>query len=376
MKISFGRSLRSTLGLEWEIAVVDATTLEQVPESDLVLELVDDPVDGPIRGEYLSSMIELVTGVHADVDSAVKELEQQLHFVLQALEPHGLTALAAGCHPFSDPTAQPTRQKEQYHRVLERNGWWGRRMAVNGVHIHAGVDHRDKALPLVYGLARFAPYFIALSASSPYWQGQDTLFASQRTMIFQQLPTNGLPYQMDTWEELQDYATQLERVGMITNPTEIRWDVRPSQWGTVENRTMDSVPTVREIGALAAFNQCLVERMLRAIEVDEPIDRLPHWFMRENKWRAARYGLDAEVITPRPETPSMAMRDGIRHWMRELTPIAEQLGCAASLEDLGDLVERGASYERQRRVAAAHGQDLKAVVSALTDELRLGAPIY
>jgi carboxylate-amine ligase len=375
MKIPFGQSRQSTIGIEWELAVVDATTLEQVPEAEIVLGQVEDPVDGPIRREYLTSMIELVSGVHETAGAAVADLRQHLEWALDLLEPRGLTLLGAGAHPFGNPTSQRPGDKPQYRRVTERNGYWGTQMAINGLHIHTGIDARDKALPIVYGLARFAPYFIALSASSPYWMGEDTKFASERTMVFQQLPTNGLPFHMNDWTELESFASQLEGVGMIQNPSEIRWDVRPSSWGTVENRTMDSVPTTLELGALAAFSQCVVERMSRALADDEPIDRLPYWFMRENKWRAARYGLAADVITPRKDQYLLHIDEGILQWVEHLGPIAEQLGCAEELGHVAELVRLGPSYLRQRRIVAAGGT-VQDATRSLVEELRTGNPIY
>lgn len=375
MKIKFGASKQSTIGIEWELAVVDVHTLEQVPCADALLSTVEDPVDGPIRSEYLTSMIEIVSSVHETVPAAVKEVTGHLERALGVLEPHGLTLLGAGAHPAGDPADQNPGAKPQYRRVTERNGWWGSQMAINGLHIHTGIDARDKALPIVYGLARFAPYFIALAASSPYWIGQDTRFASQRTMIFQQLPTNGLPYHMEDWDQLERFASQLEGVGMIQNPSEIRWDVRPSAWGTVENRMMDSVPTIMEVGAVTAFSQCLVERMSRALAVGEPIERLPYWFMRENKWRAARYGLAADVITPRKDEYLIHVSDGILRWVDELTPIADELGCAENLGHVRDLVLRGPSYLRQRRVVAAGGT-VDDVTRSLIDEMIAGTPRF
>ncbi|MDO5736558.1 MAG: glutamate-cysteine ligase family protein, partial [Propionibacteriaceae bacterium] len=154
MKINFKPSRRATLGVEWELSVVDLATLEVVPKAHLVLDGVTDPVNGPIRAEYLQSMIELVSGVHTHVADVVEEMDALLHHVIEALEPHGLAVMATGAHPFGDPARQKPVKKAQYRRVRERNGWWGEQMAVNGVHIHAGVDNRDKALPVTYGLAR------------------------------------------------------------------------------------------------------------------------------------------------------------------------------------------------------------------------------
>lgn len=375
MDIQFGRSAQSTVGIEWEMAIVDAATLEQVPGAVHVLEHVDDPDDGPIRGEYFDSMIELVSGVHHRVGDAQREMEELLQRVLGWLAPHGLTVLPMGAHPFGDPELQQPRPKAQYQRVAERNGWWGRQMAVNGLHVHVGVDDADKAMLLVMGIARLSCYFIALTASSPLWRGGDTLFASQRTMLFQQLSTNGPPYRMAGWDGYVDYAQQLIDYGMITNPSEIRWDVRPSHWGTVENRLMDSVPTVWELGAIAALSQCVAERLSRAVETGEPIWKLPHWIMRENKWRAARYGLDAEVMTPRPHQRSVQMRDGLAHWLEEVAPIADELGCADELARVNELAERGPSYARQCRVWEATA-DANAVAAQVCDEALRGRPRF
>ncbi|MDO5737527.1 MAG: YbdK family carboxylate-amine ligase [Propionibacteriaceae bacterium] len=376
MKINFKPSRRATLGVEWELSVVDLSTLEVVPRAHLVLDEVADSVNGPIRAEYLRTMIELVSGVHDNVSGVVEEMQGLMHHVVEALEPHGLAVMAMGAHPFGDPAAQQPVKKAQYRRVRERNGWWGEHMAVNGVHIHAGIDNRAKALPITYGLARFIPYFIALSASSPFWMGKDTAFASQRTMMFQQLPTNGLPYHMATWKEYERYATELEGVGMIQSPGEIRWDIRPSTFGTVENRAMDCVPTVYEIGALTALTQCLVEWMSQELDAGREIERLPFWFMRENKWRAARYGLGAEVITPRPHEHTLHLREGLLHWLQKLEPVAEQLGCSSQLADCAELVHRGPSYVRQRRVAKANDGDLHAVLRATISETMGGRPHF
>jgi glutamate---cysteine ligase / carboxylate-amine ligase len=375
MEVKFASSKQSTVGIEWEMAIVDKQTWEQVPGAAIVLERVQDPEHGPIRGEYLDSMLELVTGVHDRVADAEAELRRMQEQVLEWLDPHGLAVMPIGSHPFGDPEVQRPRDKDRYARVAERNAWWGRQMAINGLHVHVGVDDREKSLTVVEALARLSCYFIALTASSPFWRGEDTGFASQRTMLFQQLSTNGPPYRMDDWAAYEAYVNDLERSGMIELPGEIRWDVRPSVLGTVENRLMDAVPTTWEIGAVTALDQCLVERVSRAWEVGEPVWRLPHWLMRENKWRAARYGLGAEVMTPRPEQGTVSMRTGIEHWVREVEPIAEELGCSEELERVRTLMARGPSYVRQRRVWEATGSTA-AVARSAVDEATAGRPDF
>lgn len=347
MRFEFVPGGKSTIGVEWELALVDADTLELAPRAQRVLDGVDDPKAGPIRREYLTDMIELVTGVHHRVDEAMDELRGHLRH-LQNLAGADTRLLGAGAHPISKAAEQQHFDFWRYNVVADRNGYWGRQMAIFGTHIHVGIDHRDKALPITYGLARFSPYFIALTGSSPFWEGVDSGYASQRTMIFQQLPTNGLPYPMDGWDEFEHYATELEEAGMITAPNEIRWDVRPSTFGTVENRVLDSVPTFAELGAMTALTQCLAEYMSRELDDGRGIARLPMWFMKENKWRAARYGLDTDVITPRVGQKVRPMRDGIEDWLNRLEPIAAELRCADELGFIAELLEHGPSYLRQR----------------------------
>ena len=347
MRFDFVPSGESTIGVEWELALVDAGTLELAPRAQTVLDEVEDPKKGPIRQEYLTDMIELVTGVHHRVDEAMADLRGSMERVQRILG-DSTRLLGAGAHPISRAADQQHFDFWRYNVVADRNAYWGRQMAIFGTHVHVGIDHRAKALPITYGLARFSPYFIALTASSPYWQGEDTGYASQRTMIFQQLPTNGLPYPMDTWDEFEHYATELEEAGMITAPNEIRWDVRPSTFGTVENRVLDSVPTFAELGAMTALTQCLAEYMSRELDDGRAIARLPMWFMKENKWRAARYGLDTEVVTPRVGQKLRPMREGILDWLNRLEPIAMSLHCLDELSFIADLLEHGPSYVRQR----------------------------
>ncbi len=347
MRVDFVPSSGPTLGVEWELALVDADSLELVPRAQRLLDAVDDPKRGPIRQEYLTNMIELVTGVHHRVDEAMDDLRESLQRV-RAIAGDDTLLLGAGVHPRSPAHDQHHFDTPRYHVVAERNAYWGRLMSIFGTHVHVGIDHRDKALPITYGLARFSPYFIALTASSPYWEGEDTGYASHRTMLFQQMPTNGLPYPLDSWDEFEHYASELEEAGMITVPSEIRWDVRPSTFGTVENRVLDSVPTFAELGAMAALAQCLATYMSRELDDGRGIARLPMWFMKENKWRAARYGLDTDVVTARVGQKVRPMREGIMDWLNRLETIAAELHCADELGFIAELLEHGPSYLRQR----------------------------
>lgn len=368
MPIDFVPSARGSLGLEWELALVDLDTRQLASRAPEVLAAVGAREDGPVRGEYLATMVELVTGVHPDVAGAVAELAEHLGAVQAAAADLGLGVYSAGTHPLTRGEDVAITPSPHYDVVRRRNGWWGRRMLICGTHVHVGVPARDLALPLVHGLAQLSPLVMALASSSPFFEGEDTGFASQRTMLFQQLPTNGLPPAVHTWDAFEAYYDELHAARMISRPSEIRWDVRPApKFGTVEARVADASPTLGELACVAAWSQCLTEYLIRRLLAGDPLPGLSPWFVRENKWRAARYGLDAELITP---DGLVGVRELIGAWQSLLAPIADDLGCSAELESAETILTLGTSAERQRAVAAASGGRLKAVVDAVLAETR------
>ena len=373
MKLAFAATDPDTIGVEWELALVDATTLELTPAASRALDAVEDPKSGPIRREYLTSMVELVSGVHTTVADAMADLAGCLA-TLRGLLGDDVLPVGVGTHPFSLAADQTHFDIPRYHVVADKNGWWGRQMVTMGTHVHVGIDHEAKVLPITTGLATMCPFFIALAGSSPFWEGEDTSFASNRTMLFQQLHTNGLPVPMDTWEEFGRYADDLEAVGMITVMGEIRWDVRPSTFGTVENRLADSVPTLAELGAVAALTQSAAAWLGNELAEGRPLPRLAPWFLQENKWRAARYGMDAEIVTMDPKRRVQPLRERMMFWLEKFEPFARTLGCEAELAFCATLAESGPSYARQRAWLAETG-DLRTVVRRLADETGAAAPL-
>lgn len=369
--VDFGSSERSTLGVEWELQVLDATTGELRSDG---LELIDDlrSLGGAphprLAHELLANTVEIVTGVHDSVGSAVAEVREVLAELVEAAERRGLVLAGGGTHPSADPQAQPTA--EGYERLLERTGWWGREMLIYGLHVHVGVERRDKALPIMRGLLDAIGPLLALSGASPAWRGTGTGYASNRTMMFQQLPTAGLPDVMRTWEEYETVVEQLLAADVIARRTETRWDVRPTQFGTVESRVCDSPPTLDEVAALTALTVCLVDSLSERLDAGEHPATLPRWLTAENRWRAARFGLGTTFVTD-TEGGSLDARDAVRALMADLAPTAERLGCTDELALVGRILDTGASYERQRSWAAADGWD--AVPLRLAAELTAGA---
>jgi carboxylate-amine ligase len=375
MEISFAHSERSTLGIEWEIALVEQSSGDLVNVAGEVLQSLRGPEGDAhprITEELLLNTVELVTGVHTRVSDAVDDLQGQLAEVRAITDPLDVELMCAGTHPFAQWFDQKVTDKERYHKLIDRTQWWGRNMMIWGIHVHVGVESRDKVLPLLNGLLNYYPHLQALSASSPFWAGEHTGYASNRALMFQQLPTAGLPYQFDEWSEYESYVDDMKVTGIVDDHTEVRWDIRPSpQWGTIEMRACDGLSSAEEIGAVAALIQCLVEHMSDRLDAGETLPTLQPWYVRENKWRAARYGLDAEIIVDARGAEKL-VTDDVRELLVTLAPIAERLGCVAELAQVNLILEHGASYQRQLRVAEENGGSLKAVVASLTRELRHG----
>lgn len=376
MQIEFARSERSTVGIEWELAIVNRASGQLASVGDRVLAELGEADGTPhpfITSELLTNTVELVSGVHHRVAGAVDDLTGQVAEVRAVLDGLGeYELICSGSHPYSQWYDQRLTDKPRYHKLIERTRWWGRNMMIWGIHVHVGIEERDKALPILDGMLAYVPHLQALSASSPYWAGVETGYASNRALMFQQLPTAGLPYPLPDWGAYERYVDDLVRTGVIEDHTEVRWDIRPSpRWGTVEVRVCDGVSSADEIGAIAALIQCLVEWMSRRLDAGETLPVLQPWYVRENKWRAARYGMDAEVITDVAGSERHVV-DDLRDLLETLAPIAERLGCAVELDRVRRTLDGGASYQRQLQVAAEHDGDLTAVVAHLARELREG----
>jgi carboxylate-amine ligase len=327
-----------------------------------------------VHRELLRNTVELVTGICESVPEAAGDLRDSRDVVRRVARQRGLEIFSAGTHPFARWYDQEVSEGERYAALIERTQWWGRHMLIFGVHVHVGVDSVGKVLPILNGLLRWFPHLQALSASSPFWGGADTGYASNRALMFQQLPTAGLPFQFSTWAQFEAYVGDMLATGVISEFKEIRWDIRPSPaLGTIEVRIFDGLPTLEEVAAIAALTHCLVVDLDRRLEAGETLPALPPWHVQENKWRAARYGLDAEVILD-AQNRERLVTDDLYDLLNRLEPVAARLACPAELASVSGLITTGASYQRQRVVAAQAGGDLWAVVDSLVREMRDGLP--
>jgi glutamate---cysteine ligase / carboxylate-amine ligase len=376
--VEFNASPRPTLGVEWEMVLVDRRSRDLASRASEVLEAVDreaSPTGSRITKELLRNTLEVVTGVCDTVGGIVDDLTQTLDAVRRVTDPLGLDLMCAGTHPFARWDEQLVTADERYAELLERTQWWGRQMLIWGVHVHVGVNSVHKVLPILNTLLNHYPHLQALSASSPYWTGFDTGYASNRAQMFQQLPTAGLPFQFGGWNEFEDYVDDMFVTGVIDGLSDVRWDIRPSpRFGTIEVRVCDGTPTLRELRALVAFVHALVVHLDERLEDGERLPTMPPWHVQENKWRASRYGLDAEIIVDAAGRERL-VTDDLDEWLNRLEPVARRLDCADDLALVAEIPRRGASYQRQRAVhdaACAQGAErpLHAVVDSLVAELR------
>ena len=276
----------------------------------------------------------------------------------------------AGTHPFAQWSAQKLTDAPRYAELIKRTQWWGRHMLIWGVHVHVGVSSAHKVMPIISSMLNFYPHLLALSASSPWWEGEDTGYASNRSMMFQQLPTAGLPFQFQTWAEFEGFVDDQKKTGIIDHINEIRWDIRPSpHLGTVEVRIFDGVSNVRELAALVALTHCLVVDLDRRLDAGETAahDAAVACAGEQMAGRALRPGRgdhpDADsnerLVTEDLDDAADPARAGG----------ARPLDAATNWPGWLTSPRSGASYQRQHRVAEAHGGDLRAVVDALVREL-------
>ncbi|MEN0128626.1 MAG: glutamate--cysteine ligase [Brevundimonas sp.] len=378
VQLPFAQSERSTVGIEWEVALVDADSGDLRQAAQTLLDAVrpDDGAEHPhITQELLRNTIEVSSGKCVTVREAADDLQRALDEVAAAAEPLRIDLMGGGTHPFANWATQKVSDKQRYATLIDRTQWWGRQMLIYGVHVHVGIEDRDKVLPLSRAMLTVFGHIQSLSASSPFWAGKDTGYASNRALLFQQLPTAGLPFGFDEWSQLEQYVGDMMHTGVIDQFNEVRWDIRPSpRFGTLEMRIADGAANLLEVTAISALTHCFVEHFSSLLDAGQSLPTLPPWFLQENKWRSARYGMDAILITNAAGDEEL-VTDSVGHWLSVLAPVAERLGCVAELEQVRVILRRGASYQRQRAVARRNAGELDAVVASLVAEFKAGRPL-
>ena len=372
MKIAFRGSPRPTVGVELELQLLDPETMNLVAGAPAILDKTADV--SHVKAELIESTIELNTDVCEDVAAVRRDLQERISQLLAVTDELGYQVACAGTHPFSKWVEQRITDSERYRRLVDQCQWPARRLMIFGVHVHVGVESGEKAIAISNGLTTYLPHLLALSASSPFFNDADTGLASCRSKIFESLPTAGLPYRLLNWAEFQRLMITLVSAKAIESIREIWWDVRPHpKFGTIEVRICDGLPTLDEVMAVTALIQALVVWLGEKYDEGMYMPLHRHWIVRENKWRAARWSTEAEIIVD--EDGNLERLDeSLVRLVEEVTPVAKRLGGDGELQGVGAMLGNGLSYRRQRRIYEAAG-DYTAVMKALVREFRENAPV-
>lgn len=365
--LEFRPSPQMTLGVELELQLVDAGTKDLTPLAPLILERTAG--NPKIKPEVFRAMLEVNSSPCTSVAELRADLAGTLVRLQQVCAEFGVEVASAGSHPFARHVGRVLYPGERYEHLLDRHRWLLRRLMVFGVHVHIGVRDGDHAAAMINAVLHYLPHLLALSASSPFWHGGDTGLASSRITIFEALPTAGHPCTFADWDEFVRAYTAMVRSGAIGSIKDIWWDVRPHpDLGTVELRICDALPTLTETLGLVALVQCLFAWLDARYQEGTAFPPPPYWILRENKWRASRWGLEAEIVL-NDSGATRLLRDALQEVTETVEPFALALGCADELGTARAVMRSGPSYERQRRVFAATNS-LQAVTESLIGEFR------
>ncbi len=357
MKHRFEPGRDYTVGIEEELMILDAERLDLVPRSD---DLVRDDDGNAVKGELHQSVLEIATEPARTIPEAGVQLRRLRDAVKDRAAAQGLRIAAAATHPFARWDEQRISPDERYRALVDQLGFVARQEIIFGQHVHVAVDDPDTAVRVANGLRLHVPVLLALSANSPFWLGEDTGMASARTPIFSQFPRVGLQPHYADWEDWERRMEFMLRSGMVDDHTWFWWDVRLSPgFGTVEVRAMDVQTQADHALGLAA----LVQALVRELAEGDAVPVVPDELLAENKWQAARHGLDGELVDlPTPDRVPTA--DLAQRLLDRARDHAADLGAGDALDAVADLIEGGTGAARQRTVHAAN-RDLREVVAEL-----------
>ncbi len=399
MPIDFAHNARPTMGVEMELHLVDPATGELASISNTVLTEMGRGHPGgehpKAKHELFQSTVEVITGICDTPDQARADLAATIAELRAALEPHNVTIMSSATHPFARSIDQVVTPHPRYHQLIETMQWPARRLLICGMHVHVGVPDGQQAITVINELTRHLPLFLALSSSSPFFEGDDSGMASARSLVFESLPTAGLPPQIAEWSDFERFMDTLIETKCIDTVREVWWDVRPHpDFGTVELRMCDAIPTLGETIAVAGLAQTLVAWCLDRIAADDMPAPPTEWSVKQNRWLAARSGLDAHFIVEHAGPLSAAdaalphhaaeigdrtvdrrpARELIGDLVELLRPTGERLGTAAQLDEILAIAARGSGTDRQRSVIE-RGGNLLDVVNHLIKEFDTDQPI-
>jgi glutamate---cysteine ligase / carboxylate-amine ligase len=368
--IVFNGSPTTSLGIEIELGIVDHESADLVSAYDRLLEALPEEHRHGLKPELIQCCVELNSDVSRTVAEAREDLERQLRPLEATADSLGLNLWWGATHPFGRWSDQKITPTPRYLKLVELLQEMARRMITFGVHMHVGVESGDKAVMICDRIMQYLPTLLALSCSSPFWDGRDTGLHSNRSKVMEGLPTAGLPPLMRNWSEYVWLVNHMVKTGFINTIREIWWDVRPHHdFGTVEVRVCDLPGSLDDVCGLAALVQCLVR------SVGEEIDEGTYQFdchpmlVHQNKWRACRYGLQAQLVNSYDYSVE-SVPYGVRSLVERLRPISQDLRCEAELGHALTMAARPGWPQRQRALVEETG-DAAEMVRRLCQESRI-----
>jgi len=358
-----------TVGVEEEFQIVDPATLELRSHVSQLLASSAPAFGDQIKPELHQSIVEVGTKICSSVEELAEEIIRIRRDLSDAAERVGLQVAAAGTHPFSNWMDQVLSPGERYKNIVEEMGQLARSLLIFGLHVHVAVPDRDSMIALMNEARYFLPHLLALSTSSPFWMGRDTGLKSFRTTVFRRFPRTGIPDHFGSWSDYEEYVDLLVKLRSIDNAKKIWWDLRPHPtFGTLEFRICDVPTAPRASIAIAALAQAIIVKLYRLRERNLGFRRYHRALIEENKWRAARWGIDGKLIDfgKREEVP---MRDLAIELLAFVDDVVDDLGSRREVEYVRRILSDGTSAERQLQVYKATG-DLRAVARSLVEETR------
>jgi glutamate---cysteine ligase / carboxylate-amine ligase len=341
-----------TLGVEEELMILDAETWDLANEIDAITDAYDG--EGEVKPELLQSVLEIATPPCKNVREVGEHVRRLRHEVNEAAAGHGLCIGSAGTHPFALWEEQRVSKDPRYRELIAALKFIARQEIIFGLHVHVGIDDPEKAIHVANGMRVHVPILLALSANSPFWRSDATGLASTRMPIFRAFPRVGIPPYYEDWADYERRIGFMVDAGVMVDHTYLWYDVRPHpNFGTVEVRAMDAQTHVEHTLALTALIQAMVKELAEHFEAGEKLGSYPYEMLDENKWLAARHGLEGELVDL-PEHRMVPSKELARRLYDRLKEHAQDLGGADELEGIVDLMERGTGAARQRVVYEAN----------------------
>ncbi len=365
---------RFSLGIEEEFQLVRRKTGELCSCAQSILAKGAPYLEEQIKPEMLQSTVELISNVFPDIAAARTELHTLRVLLSRLADEEGLALVSAGTHPSALWVDQDRTDGDRYIELEKEYQDVGRSILIFGLHVHVGIENKELAMRVMNQVRTWIPQLIAISSNSPFWQGRMTGIKSYRSVVWKRFPRSGMPEVFENRQHFDTYVQDLVEMGCIDNGKKIWWDIRPHPFfDTIEFRTCDMPTTIEDTLAIAALCQAMVAKLTYMDERGKPVPMLKRDYIDENKWRAMRYGLDAEVIDF-TQKRRISMRDSIRELLDFVEEVVDDLGSRREMNYLRALLDdsHGTGADRQMAFFKEHGEDVYKVNQFLIEQTMQG----